>query len=241
MCGRFVLTTPGQALAAHFDAWAGNLVFAPRYNIAPTQQVVAVRVEQQRRRLVMLRWGLIPAWARDPAIGNRMINARAETAAEKPSFRSALARRRCIVPASGFYEWKRDGVRKQPWYLHAPDEAPLAIAALWDTWSGPDSAVTESCALLTTAANVTVFAIHDRMPVLLSPQDYGRWLDPRIDDPRALESLLAPAPEEALSAYRVSAAVGNAAHDDPRNIEALGDSRDRAVSPLAVRPGPHNH
>ncbi|MBI5504324.1 MAG: SOS response-associated peptidase [Deltaproteobacteria bacterium] len=222
MCGRFVLTTPAQALAAHFDAWAGELVLAARYNIAPTQNVVAVRVEQGRRRLVMLRWGLVPAWAKDPAIGNRMINARAETAAEKPSFRAAFASRRCIVPASGFYEWKREGARKQPWYFHARDNAPLAIAALWERWRAPDGAALESCALLTTTANALASPIHDRMPVLLSPRDYARWLDPTLADTRAIDTMLVPAAEESLAAYPVATAVGDAGHDDPRNIEPVG-------------------
>jgi len=224
MCGRFVLTTPAQALATHFEAWAGQLVLAPRYNIAPTQEVVAVRIEQRSRRLVMLRWGLVPSWAKDPAIGNRMINARSETAAEKPSFRNALAGRRCIVPASGFYEWKREGARKQPWYFHAPDHAPLAIAALWEMWRAPNGTALESCTLLTTAANALLSAVHDRMPVLLRRQDYGRWLDPDIRDAREIQSLLVPAPEQSLTSHAVSAAVGDARRDDARNIEPLGRS-----------------
>lgn len=226
MCGRFVLTTPAQALAAHFGAWAGGLLLPARYNIAPTQDVVAVRVDQGQRQLVMLRWGLVPAWAKDLAIGNRMINARAETAAEKPSFRAAFASRRCIVPASGFYEWKREGTRKQPWYFRARDDGPLAIAALWERWRAPDGAALESCALLTTAANALTAPIHDRMPVLLSPRDYERWLDPAIVSPRVVEAMLVPAGEDLLAAHPVSAAVGNARHDDPRNIEPLARSED---------------
>lgn len=221
MCGRFVLTTPAQALAAHFDAWDGGLVLTARYNIAPTQNVAAVRFEQGKRRLVMLRWGLVPGWAKDPAIGNRMINARAETAAEKPSFRAALARRRCLVPASGFFEWKREGTRKQPWYFFAPGNEPLAIAALWERWQGPQGSAIESCALLTTAANALLSPVHDRMPLLLSPRHYAHWLDPETEKPSAIEALLVSAGEQSLSGYPVSRAVSDARHDDPRNIEPL--------------------
>lgn len=221
MCGRFVLTTPAQALAAHFEAWDGErLVAAARYNIAPSQDVVAVRLDQGRRRLVMLRWGLVPWWAKDPAIGNRMINARAETAAGKPSFRDAMARRRCIVPASGFYEWRPAGRRKQPWYFKSPEDVPLAMAALWERWLQPDGSALESCALLVTAANATVAPVHDRMPVLLSPRDYDRWLDPNVDTAQ-VQPLLAPAPDEALVGYAVTTAVGDPKNDDPGNIEPL--------------------
>jgi len=237
MCGRFVLTTPAQALAAHFQASSSeNLLALPRYNIAPSQDVVAVRIEHGRRRLVMLRWGLVPAWARDASIGNRMINARAETAAEKPSFRHALAQRRCIVPASGFYEWKPQGRRKQPWYFRAvrhqarsaPDDALLAMAGLWERWIAPDGQALESCAVLVTAANALVAPVHDRMPVLLAPQDYQRWLDPQLEA-AAVEPLLVPAPDGALVGYPVTTAVGDPKNDDPGNIEPLEAASEQAA------------
>ena len=219
MCGRFVLTTPADALAAEFAAATGGLVLRPRYNIAPMQDVVVVRSVEGRRELAMLRWGLIPSWARDPAIASKLINARSETAAEKPSFRNAMKKRRCIVPATGFYEWKREGTRKQPWYFHARTASPLAIAALWESWKSPEGDAVETCCLLTTAANAVLAPVHDRMPVLLDHDAALRWLDPAVGDPRTLEGLLKPAPASSLAAHPVSSAVNSVRNDGPGNIE----------------------
>lgn len=238
MCGRLVLTTPVDALRAEFAAMTGVLAPRPRWNIAPMTDVVVVRADPDspgERRLSMLRWGLIPHWARDPSIAAKLINARSETAAEKPSFRDAMRRRRCIVPASGFYEWKRAGTRKQPWYFRpgdasapmaraaaaTPGRGTLAMAGLWETWAAPDGDVVETCCLLTTAANGVMAPIHDRMPVLLDDDGIRRWLDPSTTDAKDLGDLLRPAPDSTLEAWPVSSAVNAVRNDDARNIEPV--------------------
>lgn len=220
MCGRFVLTTPADALAAEFAADLGGLVLRPRYNIAPMQDVVVVRNVDGRRTLSMLRWGLIPSWAKDPTIASKLINARSETAADKPSFRDAMKKRRGIVPASGFYEWKREGTRKQPWYFRPTSPASsLAIAALWESWRSPDDGVVETFCLLTTEANSVLAPVHDRMPVLLDADGIRRWLDPDLTDAKGLADLLHPAEASRLRGHPVSTAVNAVRNDDARNIE----------------------
>jgi len=225
MCGRFVLTTPADALAQEFGVslGTGGLTLAPRYNIAPMQDVVVVRNDGGQRTLAMLRWGLIPMWAKDPAIASKMINARAETAATKPSFRDAMKRRRCIVPASGFYEWRKEGSRRQPWYFRTRDpRKSLAIAAIWERWrdpAHPEVGIVETCCLLTTSANQLCTPVHDRMPVLLDAAGVAQWLDPELNDPALLTDLLVPASEEALRSHAVSTAVNSVRNDDARNIE----------------------
>ncbi len=222
MCGRFTLTATPEALAALFDL-PDAPALPPRYNIAPTQPVAVVRTAPHdgRRELALVRWGLIPSWAKDPSIGSRLINARAETVAEKPSFRSAFKRRRCLVPASGFYEWRAEGGRKQPYYIYAADGAPLAIAGLWEHWEGPEGDVVESCTLLTTEANDLVRPIHDRMPVFLPPAAFADWLDPDIDQPGPLLALLAPYPAAAMAAHAVSPLVNAVRNDGPACVAAV--------------------
>jgi len=222
MCGRFSLTASPTAMAELFDLDASTVpALAPRYNIAPTQPVAVVRVapEGGRREIGFLRWGLIPAWAKDPGIGARMINARAETVAEKPAFRGAFRRRRCLVPASGFYEWRKVDKHKQPYYIHMADREPFAIAGLWERWAAPTGDVVESCTLLTTDANDRVRPLHDRMPVILAREAFGRWLDPEVTDPGPLLELLAPYPSEAMALYPVSTFVNAARNDGPRCVE----------------------
>ncbi|HXC52899.1 MAG TPA: SOS response-associated peptidase [Candidatus Limnocylindrales bacterium] len=225
MCGRFVLTTPADALAREFGVspGTGGLLLAPRYNIAPMQDVVVVRNDGGRRTLAVVRWGLIPMWAKDPAIASKMINARAETAASKPSFRDAMQRRRCIVPASGFYEWKKEGGRRQPWYFRSRDpRKSLAIAAIWERWRDPDhpeAGIVETCCLLTTGANQLCAPVHDRMPLILDADGAARWLDPELTDSAALTDLLVPAPDDTLRSHPVSTAVNAVRNDDARNIE----------------------
>jgi putative SOS response-associated peptidase YedK len=222
MCGRFVLTTPADAIAAEFGAEAGGLVLTPRYNIAPMQEVVVVRSTDGVRRLSVLRWGLIPAWAKDPSIASRMINARSETAASKPSFRDAMKKRRCIVPASGFYEWRKEGTRKQPWYFRSRDpRRSLAIAAVWERWRDPEGQLVETCCLLTTGANAICAPVHDRMPVLLDPAGVERWLDASLTSADDLAELLTPAPEDRLGAHAVSTAVNSVRNDDARNVDEI--------------------
>jgi putative SOS response-associated peptidase YedK len=215
MCGRFTLSVSAEDLARLFSLDpAGMPPLLPRYNIAPTQPVLAVRDDRSGgREAVFLRWGLIPPWARDPAIGGRLINARSETAADKPSFRSAFRRRRCLVPADGFYEWRAVQQVKQPYHLHAADGGPFAIAGLWERWSAPDGLDVETCTLLTTAANEAVAALHDRMPVIMAPPDFDRWLDPDLTDPRSVEDLLRPAAADFLAWYPVGSRVNRAGEE----------------------------
>jgi len=223
VCGRFTLTTPADVVADYFDVEIqGDL--APRYNIAPTQPVVCVR-QARERELVWLRWGLIPAWAKDPAVGARMINARAETAAEKPAFRTAFRRRRCLVVADGFYEWRRSGTHKQPYYISRPDHGPLAFAGLWERWQAESGDAVESCTILTTAANPVLAAIHDRMPVILAKADHEAWLDPEACDLEHLRGLLIPRPDRELRTAPVSTHVNSPRHDDPQCIEPLRDEQ----------------
>jgi putative SOS response-associated peptidase YedK len=194
----------------------------PRFNIAPSQPVPVVRMSPGRQ-LAFLRWGLVPAWADDPTIGNRLINARAETAAEKPAFRTAFRQRRCLVVADGFYEWRRDGRERQPYFFRMRDDRPLGFAGLWESRKGPDDSLIESCTILTTAANDLVRPIHDRMPVIIAAADYARWLDPATVRPEPLMELLRPYATEAMVAWPVSPWVNSPAHDDPRCIEPAGE------------------
>lgn len=220
MCGRFALFSPEEILAAMVGV-AGAGFPAPSYNIAPSRAIAAVRIAPEgpaKRELARLRWGLVPSWAKDPAVGYRMINARAETAPDKPAFRSAFRRRRCLVPADGFYEWRKTGGRKQPYYVRMADGKPFAFAGLWERWEGPDGEVA-SCAILTTGPNDLLAPIHDRMPVILSPGDFDPWLDPETSDPATLLPLMRPYPPGAMVAFPVRALVNNPAADDPRCIE----------------------
>jgi putative SOS response-associated peptidase YedK len=220
MCGRFTLTDPDADLAVQF-----NLPevpdLAPRYNIAPSQLVAAVRVPpgSTERELALLRWGLIPFWAKDPAIGNRMINARSETVAEKPAFRSAFRRRRCLVVADGFYEWQKVDGKKQPYYIRMLDGRPFGFAGMWERWESPDAAVIESCTLLTSVPNELLRPLHNRMPVILQHKDYEQWLQPENQQVDVLQALLRPFPSEAMDAYRVSRFVNSPDNDDPKCIE----------------------
>jgi putative SOS response-associated peptidase YedK len=217
VCGRYTSTTSAGDLAAAFDA---DLVAAerpPRYNVAPTDEVYAVAEAEGRRRLGLVRWGLVPPWADSPRVGARMINARAETLVEKDVFRTPLARRRCLVPADGFYEWtKAPGGGKQAWHLRPRDGGVLAFAGLWGSWrprGGGERLV--SATIVTTEANATVAPVHDRMPVCLPPPAWDEWLDPRNDDLPALTSLLVPAPEDLLEVRPIVNLVGNVANDGP--------------------------
>jgi putative SOS response-associated peptidase YedK len=213
MCGRYTLRTRLNKL---LQIYAANPEFdcEPRYNIAPTQQVVAVRTKPSSpdREMVLLKWGLVPAWADDLRIGNRMINARAETLAEKNSFKTALKRRRCLVLADGFYEWIKEGKIKQPYFIHMKDDRPFAFAGLWDRWSKSEPPV-ESCTIITTTANSLMAPLHDRMPVILTEDAVSLWLDPKFEDPLALASLLAQYPDEEMEAYPVSTVVNSARHE----------------------------
>ncbi|MBC8123400.1 MAG: SOS response-associated peptidase [Gemmatimonadaceae bacterium] len=220
MCGRYTLSASAEKLSQAFNLdTVPPLV--PRFNIAPTQMVAAVREETQKRRLVTLRWGLIPAWAKDPAIGNKLINARAETLSEKPSFRSASRLRRCLIPVSGFYEWQRLEGRKQPHYIRLGSGEPFAFAGLWESWHGPEAESVESCTIITTTANTLVGTIHDRMPVILAPHDYDAWLNEKLQSPEAVLPLLRPYPAEAMEAHPVSTRVNKPGVDAPELVNSL--------------------
>lgn len=215
MCGRFNLRTPASELARLFGLIRAAEL-RPRYNIAPMQMVAAIRQADDGRELTLLQWGLIPSWADDPKIGNRLINARAETVASKPAFRSAFKHRRCLIPADGFYEWKQTGRGvKQPFHIARRDGMPLALAGLWERWHQGDAAAIESCTIITTDANESLRELHDRMPVIIEPGDYARWLDPHEQPAEALLPLLAPCAPQVLEFYPVSRVVNNPRYDGP--------------------------
>jgi putative SOS response-associated peptidase YedK len=212
MCGRFTLTTNLGAIAKRFGVARFLEEVGPRYNIAPTQTVIVVS-DDGTRQLAQMQWGLIPSWAKDPAIWNRMINARAETVATKPAFRVAIRKRRCLIPADGFYEWQQVGHRKQPVYITLKSGGPFSFAALWESWTAPDGREIKTCTIITTEANDPLKPIHDRMPVILTREAERVWLDPTIQDPARLLPLLTPYPAEEMESYPVSTRVNNPAHD----------------------------
>lgn len=211
MCGRFVSASSPEDLANYFSASPAEASLEPSHNVAPTNDVYVVRVDGEARRLDAFHWGLVPGWAKDPSIGNRMINARAETIGEKAVFRSAFRRRRCLVPADGFYEWAAvpGQKRKQPYFMHHRDGEPLAFAGLWEQWRRDDEPVLRSCTIITCAPNETMAPIHDRMPAILPPSAWDQWLDPANDDQDALQGLLVPAPPALLVVRPVSTEVNN--------------------------------
>jgi putative SOS response-associated peptidase YedK len=195
---------------------------APRYNIAPSQLVNIVRQDVSgHRELVPVNWGLIPAWAKDPSIGHSLINARAETVAEKPSFRSAYRHRRCLIPASGYFEWQKEDDKKQPWYIKGHEDRPLSIAGLWEHWQSPDGSEIQTCAIITTTANVLMAPIHDRMPLILPRESIDTWLDinAHLDE---VAALLHPCDHEVLNFYPVSNLVNNPKFDSPSCIARVG-------------------
>jgi len=218
MCGRFTLRATVGTVAEQFAIFELP-PFSPRFNIAPTQPVPVVRLDPEtsrpNRQLVWLHWGLIPSWAKDPAIGNRMINARAETAAEKPSYRAAMRRRRCLIVADGFYEWQKTTDRKQPYFIHMADQRPFAFAGLWEAWEGADHSYIESCTILTTEPNDLLRPIHNRMPVILAAEHYDRWLDPTTREANEVLPLLKPFSSDPMAAYPVGTLVNNPKNDEP--------------------------
>lgn len=220
MCGRFTLTSDLDRLEERFAFRAAASSYAPRYNIAPTQPVLAV-IDAEERRAELLRWGLIPSWAKEASIGDRMINARAETVAEKPSFRRALQKRRCLVLADGFYEWKKEGKKKTPMYIALKPHEPFGFAGLWETWRAPDGETIHSCTIITTTPNSLMEPIHNRMPVILPKEQEALWLDRTIEDPAILTPVLLPYPAAAMEAYAVSPFVNSPRNDTLSCIEPL--------------------
>jgi putative SOS response-associated peptidase YedK len=214
MCGRFIQATSGPFLAERFQLPAAPDV-TPRYNVAPGQPVGAVRIaEDGGREWATLRWGLIPAWSPEPRTAYSTINARAETVADKPAYRQAFRRRRCLIPADGFYEWRRLANRKQPYCIAPADREPLAFAGLWERWER-DGQVLESGTILVTQANALLAPIHDRMPVILGPAAETHWLDPAVTDPAILRPLLVPCPPERLQLWPVGTAVNRPGTEGP--------------------------
>jgi len=242
VCGRFVAATPPAALAETFevdevkladDAAAGE--GGPNYNVAPTNDVVAVAVSKDgHRQLGTFHWGLVPSWAKDPAIGNRMINLRDDTVKDKPSFRRTLTKRRCIIPADGFYEWKDmgKGRKKQPFFIRARSGEPLALAGLWEVWKDAEQQDAEwlrSCTIITTEPNALLKSIHNRMPVVLPPEAWDTWLDPANNDAEVLAKLLVPAPDDLLELYPVSTEVNSVQNNGPQLVIPLeGHEADEA-------------
>lgn len=232
MCGRFTLKTPAKLLIEIFEV-AVLPELRPRYNIAPTQSILTIRAESGptlHREGIVMRWGLVPFWAKDLSVGNRMINARAETVAEKPSFRQAFAKRRCLIPADGFYEWEKlANGKKQPWFIHQPDEQPFAMAGLWEVWKpkvayGADSAddgvqdeIVLSCTILTTESRGDLRELHDRMPVIVPPHNWDMWLSDKSSTAQ-LQSLLVPLPDNSLERYTVSTMVNRPITDSPQCV-----------------------
>jgi putative SOS response-associated peptidase YedK len=225
VCGRFVQASSPARLAEHFhvDEVAIADDPTPSWNVAPRAEVLAIVDQDGTRRMGRMRWGLVPSWAESPAIGDRMINARAESVTEKAAFRHAFERRRCIIPADGFYEWQvTGGPRKQPMYIAARDRTPLAFAGLWEVWrdaQDPESHWLRSCAVITTDANRTIAPIHDRMPVMLAESEWTDWLDRDAAEPAHLTALLDPAPDDLLVAWPVSTRVNSARNDDASLVE----------------------
>lgn len=219
MCGRFTLTVDPAELQERFSDYAFPPKFAPRYNIAPSQPVLAIPNDDKNTADFFI-WGLIPMWAKDPSIGNRLINARGETLAEKPAFRGSLKYKRCLILADGFYEWKagKGAKIKTPYFIHMKDRGVFAFAGLWDSWNDLSGSLIRTCTIITTEPNDLMSPIHNRMPVILHPRDYAKWLDPSPQTPDGLKPLVKPFPAEAMSAHPVSTMVNKPAYDQPELI-----------------------
>ncbi len=223
MCGRYTLRQTSTELAEFFELFH-EPAWTPRYNIAPTQSVLTIRATQENNGLeaVPMRWGLIPSWAKDLKIGSSLINARAETIAEKPAFRTAFRRRRCLVLADGFYEWLTlSPKQKQPHYFQLKTNQPFAFAGLWETWQPPTGPPIQSCTIITTAANALVQPLHDRMPVIIPAPLYTHWLQPNLQDPQELLPLLTPYPSEQMQQTPVSTLVNSVRNDRPELVQDI--------------------
>ncbi len=220
MCGRFALVTEKKILEMLYQLEI-SVDFQPRYNIAPSQDILALRLSPQSgaRELTNLKWGLVPFWAKDETIGSRMINARSETAPQKPSFRDAFKKRRLLIPASGFFEWKKEGGAKQPYYIYHKNKQPFSLAGLWERWEKGDEPI-ESCTILTTNSNPLVATLHDRMPVIIAPQNYEKWLNPETAT-EEISELLQPYPSAEMQYHPVSRKVNKPAANTPDLIEPL--------------------
>ena len=233
MCGRYRLTRSQRQLQEHFDAY-GEVEVSPRYNIAPSQPVVTIRQDAAKpvRRLATMRWGLIPSWAKDTSMAFKTINARAETVATTPSFRDPFKSQRCLIPADGFYEWQRNGKTKQPYCFEVNDGELFAFAGLWDRWRGSQGDVIESCTIVTTTPNSLLADVHDRMPVILNPDDYDLWLDPGFRDLASVSEMLRPFDAGLMRRYPVSTRVNRVLNDDADCAKPLDTETSPAQSQL---------
>lgn len=228
MCGRFVITSAPAAIRAAF-AYEDQPNFPARYNIAPTQPVPVIVVDGGARRFRLMRWGFVPSWVKDPKSFALVINARAETVMEKPAFRNAIRRRRCLVPSDGYYEWKAVGSRKQPYFIHLRGGAPFGFAGVWETWVGPNGEELDTLAIVTAAATGAMCELHDRVPVTIAPRDYARWLDASETDVDDIASLLSPPPDGLFVWHPVSTAVNHVANDNPQLILPISEEEAAAV------------
>jgi putative SOS response-associated peptidase YedK len=234
MCGRYRLTRKKEILAEHFgieppDNWQ------PRYNLAPAQDVPVIRQDRHepKRFASTMRWGLIPFWSKDPKDGFKMINARSEGIADKPAFKEALRKRRCLIPADGFYEWQKSGGKKRPFCFTLADETPFAFAGLWERWKDPEGKLIETCSIITTTPNKLTADVHDRMPVILHPDDYDLWLDPGFHNVEALQAMLRPYEADHMKRYEVSSRVNAVQNDDPEVIAPAEPHSPAAEEPPA--------
>ena len=233
MCGRYAITTAPEAIRALFG-YLEQPNFPPRYNIAPTQPVPIVRMAEGKRQLALVRWGLIPAWVKDPRAFSLVINGRGESVLDKPAFRNAMKYRRCLFPADGFYEWKREGERKRPYFVRLKSGQPMAFAGLWESWMGPNGEEQETAAIVTTTASRSIAHIHDRMPVIVPPEAFDFWLDPKVDAEMAT-ALIQPAKDALIEAYEVSSAVNRTANDAPMLLEPLREPEPEPPKPKPTK------
>ncbi len=236
MCGRYLLLSSPEAFRRLFG-YPQEPSFPPRYNVAPTQPVPIVRMVEGERQFALVRWGLIPSWVKDPRNFSLLVNARVESVNDKPAFRNAMRRRRCLFPADGFYDWKEEGARKRPFCIRPRDRLPIAFAGLWETWMGPNGEEMETAVIITTPANRELSALHPRMPAIVHPQAFDMWLDCTRLDALTATALLEPAPEGMLETYEISPAVNRTANDGPALIEPLRQqpgSAEKAAPAAAV-------
>ncbi len=231
MCGRYCITSAPEAIRALFR-YAEQPNFPPRYNVAPTQPVPIVRLANGQRQFALVRWGLLPSWVKDPKAFSLLINARGESVNDKPAFRYAMKRRRCLFPADGFYEWKEEGGRKRAFFAHPMTDGPIAFAGLWETWTGPNGEELETAAIITTQANSAMAAVHHRAPVIVAPDAFDFWLDCANVDEKTASAVFAPAPECSMAVYEISPAVNRVANDSP----ALHEPYTAPPDPVASEP-----
>lgn len=237
MCGRYCITSAPEAVRRLFR-YRDQPNFPPRFNIAPTQPVPIVRLVEGERRFALVRWGLLPPWVKDPKAFTLLINARGESVNDKPAFRNAMKRRRCLFPADGFYEWKGEAGRKRAYFARPTADGPVAFAGLWETWTGPNGEELETACIVTTQANRTLGQVHHRAPVIVPPESFDRWLDCARVDVSDASAIIAPAPEEAMQVYEVSSAVNRVANDSAELIEPLTPVPDDEPVPDPPAPDP---